>query len=134
MGNTLRELVESLKDSIGKAQELLSRGFDGLGLYERLALRYLAMSIIETASRACQLLLEEAGESVREPAECFIEASRRGLIPGDLGGRLASAAKKCSVLMYRYWVVDDRRLYEIFKSLVGDFAEYAGIIEGRISE
>ena len=55
-----------------------------------------------------------------------------GLVPRGLVERLARAARLRNLLVHRYWVVDDRRVYEAVQVGLRDFEEYAGIVEGVV--
>ena len=52
-------------------------------------------------------------------------------MPEALAERLAAAARLRNLLVHRYRVRDDRRLYEAARRGLRDFEEYAAIIPGR---
>ncbi len=61
--------------------------------------------------------------------QCFIKMGKTGLIPRSLAKRLAKTARPRNLLVHRYWVIDDKKLYEAIAKCLKDFEDYANAVE-----
>lgn len=127
----ITSLLSDLRGAMHRARELTARPFDDLGVYERLALRYLVIELVEASAVICVHLLRALYYvEVEGYPHCFLRMGELGLIPARLAERLARAARLRNLVVHRYWVIDDRRLYEEVKRGLSDFEEYASTVEG----
>ncbi len=138
-GTVNRELIASLvgeiREDVLRAKELASRPFEELSLYERLALRYLVIELVEASATICIHLLRKLyGIEAEGYPQCFLKLGRLGLIPASLAQRLAGAARLCNLLVHRYWEVDDKRLLEAVRRGLRDFEEFARIVEEAVEK
>jgi len=117
--------IREINDSIQMLEDLVSKDYVQLTLYERLSIRYLIIQMVEAASSICvQLLLGIFDERVEGFPECFARLSVKSVIPEDLGYRLASAARLRNLLVHRYWIIDDEKVFKSVKRGLGDFKEF----------
>jgi uncharacterized protein YutE (UPF0331/DUF86 family) len=124
-----REMIESRIRDINDALQLLSslvlKSFDDLSIYEKISIRYLVIQLVEASASICvRILLSLYNESVESYAQCFHRMAVKGIIPGDLAHRLASAARLRNLLVHRYWAISDVRVYESVREGLNDFESY----------
>jgi uncharacterized protein YutE (UPF0331/DUF86 family) len=124
-----REVIESRIRDVNDALQLLShlmlRGFEELSVHEKLSMRYLVIQLVEASASICvRVLISLYNESIESYAQCFYRVAAKGVIPGDLAHRLASAARLRNLLVHRYWAISDRRVYESVKEGLRDFENY----------
>lgn len=102
-----REMDEALLGLRG----LVGKNFGELSNYERMAMRYLVIQLVEAAaSVSVHLLSGLFDERVEGYADCFRRLGARQMITEGLAERLASAARLRNLLVHRYWEIDDRRV------------------------
>ncbi len=125
----LRRLTADIREALAAARPLAERRFEELGLYERLALRYLLVELVEAAATLCLYALRElyGGDADGYPS-CFLELARLGVIPQRVAEELARAARLRNLLVHRYWVIDDRRLHREAARGLRVFEEYAALM------
>jgi len=127
------KLLADIAEAMWAAKRLVERGFEELDLYQRLALRYLVVELVEAAAAACVHILREVfGVEVEGYPSCFLRMARLGVLPEALAERLAAAARLRNLLVHRYWVVDDRRVYEAVKRGLVDFEEFVERVRGLL--
>jgi len=127
------ELVEArireINDAIQMLRGILSREYGELSIYERLSMRYLVVQLVEAASSICvHLLISVYGERPQGYPDCFMRLGVKGVLPRGLAERLASAARLRNLLVHRYWVIDDERVYESVRRGLKDFEEFVSRI------
>jgi len=132
-----RDLVEArireINDAIELLRDLAAREFDELTVHERLSMRYLVIQLVEAASSIClHLLAELFGERADSFPGCFARLGEKGLLPEDLARRLVAAARLRNLLVHRYWVIDDRKVYESVKRELGDFERFVELVRERL--
>ena len=116
-----REINEALTDLRG----LLGKNFEELSVHERMSMRYLVIQIVEAAaSISVHLLSRLFDERAEGYADCFRRLGERKAIAEGLAERLASAARLRNLLVYRYWEIDDRRIYSSIEEGVEDFEAF----------
>ncbi|MCD6357936.1 MAG: DUF86 domain-containing protein [Thermoprotei archaeon] len=127
------ELVEArireINDAIQMLRGIVSRRYGELSIYERLSMRYLVVQLVEAASSICvHLLISVYGERPQGYPDCFARLGVKGVLPRGLAERLASAARLRNLLVHRYWVIDDERVYESVRRGLKDFEEFVSRI------
>jgi uncharacterized protein YutE (UPF0331/DUF86 family) len=116
-----REINDALTDLRG----LLGKNFEELSVHERMSMRYLVIQIVEAAaSISVHLLSRLFDERAEGYADCFRRLGERKAIAEGLAERLASAARLRNLLVYRYWEIDDRRIYSSIEEGVEDFEAF----------
>ena len=131
----LRRQISDIREALANAKGLLEKPFEELGLYEKLALRYIIVELVEASAFACIHILRELyGVFVEGYAECFRKMSDLGLLPRSLAESLVSVARLRNLVVHRYWVIDDRKLYHLAKDGLKVFEEYAEILERLLEE
>ena len=127
-----REVVEArvreVNDAVKLLEEILSKDFEELTVHEKLSMRYLVIQLVEAASSICIQLLNLFNESTEGFPECFIRLGAKGVIPEGLGRSLASAARLRNLLVHRYWVISDEKVYESVKEGLKDFGVFISYV------
>jgi uncharacterized protein YutE (UPF0331/DUF86 family) len=114
--------IREIHDAVSMLVELTTKGFEELTMHERLSMRYLIIQVVEAASSICMHILTGFfNERIEGFPECFIRLGVKGIIPRDLASRLASAARLRNLLVHRYWVILDEKVYESIKNGLKDF-------------
>ena len=129
MAASNNELIEArireINDALQVLEDILAKQFEKLTVYERLSLRYLVIQLVEASASICiRILLSAYNEAVEGFPQCFMRLGVRGIIPEDLASRLASAARLRNLLIHRYWVISDEKVYESIKNGLRDFVDF----------
>jgi len=75
---------------------------------------------VEAVASIClHLLIEEYDERIDSFPGCFTRLGELGVLPRGLAERLASAARLRNLLVHRYWVIGDKRVYESVRKGLG---------------
>ena len=131
----LKKQISDIREALANARGLVEKAFGELGLYEKLALRYTIIELVEASASACIHVLRELyGVFVESYPECFRKLSDLGLLPRRLAENLVSAARLRNLIVHRYWVIDDEKLYYLAKDGLKVFEEYAEILERLLEE
>jgi uncharacterized protein YutE (UPF0331/DUF86 family) len=121
--------IREINDALQLLRDLLSKSFEELSIYERLSVRYLVIQLVEAAASICtHLLLRMYDETPGGFPECFGRLGDKGVLPSDLASRLASAARLRNLLVHRYWVVEDEKVYESVRGGLRDFEDFVRYI------
>ncbi|MFQ6076917.1 MAG: DUF86 domain-containing protein, partial [Candidatus Bathyarchaeia archaeon] len=121
--------IREIHDAIQLLRGLISKGFGELMVHERLSMRYLVIQLVEAASSICmRVLLGFFDERAEGFPECFARLGVKGVIPEGLALRLSSAARLRNLLVHRYWVIADKKVYESVKRGLGDFEGFVGCV------
>jgi len=131
-----RELIEArireINDSIGIMRQLTSKRYEEMSLHELLSMRYLLIQLVEASSSICiHILLNLFNEKPEGYPECFSRLEAKGIIPKELALRL-SAARLRNLLVHRYCMISDERVYESVKEDLEDFTEFISHIRSYI--
>ncbi|MBS7637391.1 DUF86 domain-containing protein [Candidatus Bathyarchaeota archaeon] len=117
--------IREINDALQLLTNLVKRDFKALSIYERLSIRYLVIQLVEAAASICmRILLSVYHETAEGFPECFMRLGSKGVLPGDLASKLASAARLRNLLVHRYWTIMDEKVYESIKKGLKDFEEF----------
>jgi len=127
------ELIEArireINDSIQMLRDLTTKKFRELSTYEKLSIRYLLIQLVEASSSLCtHILINLFNETSEGFPECFIRLGTKGVIPENLATKLASAARLRNLLVHRYWVIDDEKIYHSVRKGIKDFEDFASYV------
>lgn len=133
---TIEARIREVNDAVQMLRDLTAKGFGELTVHERLSMRYLLIQLVEASSSICMyILLGAFNEKAEGFPECFARLGGKGVISGGLASRLSSAARLRNLLVHRYWVIVDEKVYESVKSGFGDFEAFVvhvrAFLEGR---
>ncbi len=131
-----RERVERLLDrlvsDVQGVREIAAR--DGLAADDvaLAAAKYRVVVVVEGASRIAQHLVVSQGWPIAESnADAFRALAAEGVIPTELGERLALAVGFRNLLVHRYDDIDDDRAVANLSN-VGDFEDFAAHVANWI--
>lgn len=114
--------IGEINDAVQTLRILTARGFDELTVYERLSMRYLVIQAVESASSIClHILVGSFDERAEGFPECFARLAVKGVIPEALALRMSSAARLRNLLVHRYCVISDEKVYESVGEGLEDF-------------
>jgi uncharacterized protein YutE (UPF0331/DUF86 family) len=117
--------IREINDALQLLRDLVAKDFEELTVYERLSLRYLIIQLVEAAASICmRVLLRVYNETVEGFPECFTRLGSKGVLPGALASKLASAARLRNLLVHRYWTIADEKVYESVKKGLKDFEDF----------
>ena len=127
------ELIEArireINDSIQMLRDLTTKKFRELSTYEKLSIRYLLIQLVEASSSLCtHILINLFNETSEGFPECFIRLGTKRVIPENLAAKLASAARLRNLLVHRYWVIDDEKIYHSVRKGIKDFEDFASYV------
>ncbi len=134
-----REMIEArireINDAIRMLREIVDREYGRLTTHHRLAMRYLVIQLVEAASSVCvHILMAAFNEKPEGFPECFLRLGEKGVLPGGLAERLASAARLRNLLVHRYWTIQDEKVFSSLKGGLGDFEEFVARVRDFLEE
>lgn len=127
--------IREVNDAVGMLRDLTSNRFGELSVYAKLSMRYLVIQVVEAASSICMhILLSVFEERAEGFPECFARLGSKDVIPEDLASRLSSAARLRNLLVHRYGVIDDQKVYDSVKDGVEDFKVLVEYVRGFLRD
>jgi len=126
VGRRLREIEEALsymKLILEKSEEEFTTSFES-----RLALKHLVLLTVESAaSIALHIVSDKFKKRIESYGEAFEELSYNGVIKPETARGMAALARLRNLIMHRYWLVNDSRIYREAKAsgmrLISKFVE-----------
>lgn len=118
-----KELLDNILEikSIIDVEEQVFLG-DKKSIY---SLRYLLIQAVETTASICNHILTRVkGMVPRGYPDCFEKLADAGIIPQELGNKLKKLASLRNIIIHKYWVIDDRKIFMSVKENLGDFEEF----------
>ena len=91
--------------------------------------RYALVVLVEAAAAVCaHMAARSLGLSPETYGDCFRRCGSAGLIPPDLGGRLAALARLRNMVVHLYGQVDDGRLLAEIREGLPDVEAYLAAV------
>lgn len=123
--DAVRLRVVDVENTVNELKRLTGKVFDSLTIDEVYAIRYNVVVLVEAlVSLAVHILVEDFGYRPRSYVDAIEQlASRLGVRCVD---ELRALVRLRNLLVHRYWVVDDRRVYDDVRSdftCIMDFIE-----------
>jgi uncharacterized protein YutE (UPF0331/DUF86 family) len=109
-------------------KEILSPGIEPFLIDKKspLALKYLLIEAVEAISDVCQhLLAKSKGIACNGYVDCILKAGTNGIIQEGLSRKLRKLADLRNSLIHRYWIIDDRDLFNLCLFNLDDLSEFA---------
>ena len=109
-------------------KEILSPGVEAFLIDKKspLALKYLLIEAVEAISDVCQhLLAKSKGIACNGYVDCILKAGTNGIIQEDLSRKLRKLADLRNSLIHRYWIIDDRDLFNLCLFNIDDLSGFA---------
>lgn len=119
----VRDLLGHIADARRRLDELARLREDQfLGDFRNVAsAKYLAIVAIEAAIDLCSHFAARlGGRAPTDYADCFSILTELGVVTPELAVRLGQMARFRNLLVHRYAIVDDRRVYAILRRDVAD--------------
>jgi len=125
----LKGRVKEIRESIKELNKFVSKPFDMLTLYEKYAIRYQIIILAEALGSLClHVAIEEFGYEANSYAECFKYIEEKGLLNIK---ELIKIVRLRNLLVHRYWIIDDLKIYEAIKEDFESVEELLKNIEER---
>jgi len=109
-------LASEARSSIAFVSKIVERPFEALSGAERYAIRYHLIAIAEAlasiALHVCRNLLNQRPET---PIHAFRLLAEKDVISNEVFMELSKFVRLRNLLVHRYWVVDDEKVYEGIK-------------------
>ena len=112
-------MASEARSSIAFVLKMVERPFEALSEAEKYAIRYHLISLNHHsggrglhALHLCRNLLNRRPET---PIHAFRLLAERGLISNEASMELSELVKLRNLLVHRYWVIDDEKVYESIK-------------------
>jgi uncharacterized protein YutE (UPF0331/DUF86 family) len=109
-------MASEARSSIAFVLKIVERPFEALSEAEKYAIRYHLITIAEAlasmALHLCRNLLDRRPET---PIHAFRLLAERGLISNEVSMELSELVRLRNLLVHRYWVIDDEKVYESIK-------------------
>jgi uncharacterized protein YutE (UPF0331/DUF86 family) len=95
--------------------------------------RYALVVLVEAAAAICKhICARRLAASPESYADCFLKLTAAGLLPPDLGPRLAAMARLRNLLVHRYETIDDARFHRYLRRDLADVDAYLHAVDGLI--
>jgi uncharacterized protein YutE (UPF0331/DUF86 family) len=128
-GDVLKARISDLRSTLNELERLTSKPFNELSIDERYSMRYNIVVLVESLVSLCMHIAVEAygrtPESYRDAAR--IVAERMGV---TCLSDLESLIGLRNLLIHRYWVVEDEKVYKAAKANFRCVLELVGKVEG----
>ena len=110
----LKGRMGEIRKTIGELSRLTSKPYTEMGLDEKYSMRYQLVVLVEALGDiGMHVAIEDLGSEPRSYAECFKLLEAGGLIgPAE---DLVRMVRLRNLLVHRYWIIDDARVYKIIK-------------------
>jgi len=107
------KLVRDIKESIDTIKAYVSKPYEGLNEVEKYAIRYHLIVIAEALMSAILHVVRRAfGFTPETPIHALSKLRDEGLISNEELRDITNIIKLRNLLVHRYWIIDDRRVYE----------------------
>ncbi len=129
--NVLNRLFTEMDESLRKLSSLSKLSKDEfLDNYEKIdTAKYNFIVAIEAIIDICNRIISKQKLGLPQDYSDVIKImSQKGIVEGDLVGRLIEMVKFRNMLVHLYWKIENDRLYEYLKENLGDFEAFQGAI------
>ena len=119
-----------------RIDSLIGKGLDSYLSDEKapLALKYLLIEAVEAISDICQhLLAKTKGIACLGYVDCIVKAGQEGIITSALSERLRRLADLRNIIIHRYWVIDDQKIFQETIENKRELADFVGQIEAFLA-
>ena len=123
--------VAAIRDAVARIRETLPPDAGAFGAdrtAREVVILNLFVALQETVSLATHWLADAGLDVPGSYREIFLDLAARGLVPGPLAQRLASAAGFRNLVAHQYGVLDPRRVHEMASSELGDLLEFCQVV------
>ncbi len=113
----LRELLSDIEESINYILNLASKTYEELTDTEKFAIRYHIIVIAEALIMiVLHVIRRKYGYKPKTPIHAIGLLKEELSIPEETYNDVVSIVKLRNLLVHRYWIIDDRKIYENVKS------------------
>jgi len=110
----LKGRIKEVKEVVGEIERLTSKRYSELSPDEKYSLRYHIVILVEALGSIClHISMEGFGREPRSYPECFKLLEENGFI--DRSDDLVKMARLRNILVHRYWIIDDAKVYDSAK-------------------
>jgi len=121
------KLVADIKNAVSEILIYASKPFEELSSAEKYAIRYLLVTVAEAlVALAIHLARRALSREPETPIHALAILRDAGMITVSERDKLMQLVRLRNLLVHRYWVVDDARIYS---SIKGDFKAVYSFIE-----
>mgnify|MGYP000079445860 CR=1 FL=1 len=114
--NYIEKTINEITSTITEVLSLTSKPFEELSKSELMALRYYLIVISEAlSSLALHIVRRALNTSPSTPIEAFRILRNSNLITSSELDDIASLMRLRNLLVHRYWVIDDKIIYDNIK-------------------
>ncbi len=117
--SVFEKLVSEARKAIDEMRSLTSMSLDDFirSRTARFSLRYSVVMAVEAlADLAVAILEKDFNERVETYREAFVKLAEKGVISAETARSLTKLVGLRNLVVHRYWVVDDLRVYEEARS------------------
>jgi len=126
----LKGRIEEVRRTIGELSRLASRPYAEMGLDEKYSMRYQLVVLVEAMGDiGMHIAIEDLGSEPRSYAECFKLLEAGGLIGS--AEDLVKMVRLRNLLVHRYWIIDDARVYRAVKEDFEHLLEFVKKVEEK---
>ena len=126
----LKSRIVELRGILQELVRLSSKPYPDLSLDERYSLRYHIVVLAEALGSIClHIAIEDLGLEPKSYAECFKLLESKGIILG--ADELINIARLRNLLVHRYRVIDDARVYEEIRERLGDIEKILRLVKEK---
>ena len=123
--------VAAVRDAVARIRETLPPdpgAFEADRTAREVVILNLFVALQETVALATHWLADAGLDVPGSYREIFLDLAERGLVPGDLAQRLASAAGFRNLVAHQYGVLDPRRVHAMAASELEDLLEFCRVV------
>ena len=126
----LRSRIREAREAMRHLLRLTSRPFEALSLDEKCSMRYHIVVLAEAIGSICiHICLRELNYEPESYPDCLSYLGDAGLI--SCVGNLIGIVRLRNLLVHKYWVVDDQRVYISVRENFKCVLEFLRMVEDR---
>ncbi len=114
-----KRITKDIREGLEEIEETINLNLDDFmrNRSKRYSMRYAIILIVEAAADlGITILRSYFNEEPESYREVFLKLAEKGVISYKVGEGMASLASLRNMIVYRYWGVDDARIYTEAKS------------------
>ncbi len=113
-------------------EDVVSKEYNQLSTMELYGLRYCLISLIESLTNICiHIVRVEYNIKPTSFSECFKILLDKNIIDNNIYTDLRNMLKLRNLLVHRYWLVDDRVIYDNIRSDFRSIKRFVEIVKKR---
>ncbi len=128
--DVVKSRLDDIRFSITEVLRITRKPYDELSIDEKYAIRYVIIVLVESLVALCtHIAREEFGYRPKSYVDAVVFVCERFQVPCTRD--LVNLVRLRNLLVHRYWVIDDRLIYENVRRNFTCVLKFIECVEGR---